>query len=132
MPGKIDGIKPPFVPIGGVEGIPSRQPVAPAEGASDFRDILLEKISREHGIKFSAHAQTRVQSRNLPLDGENLEKLVQAVDQAQRKGAHDSLILLNDMAFIVNVDNRTVITAMDNEGLKENVFTNIDSAVIMK
>ena len=132
MTAKIDGMKPPFVPIGGIEGIPSRQPVAPREGGMNFQDVLLEQISREHRIKFSAHAQTRLQSRNLLLDGENLARLARAVDQAQNKGAHDSLILLDDMAFIVNVRNRTVITAMDDEGLKENVFTNIDSAVIVK
>jgi flagellar operon protein len=52
------------------------------------------------------------------------------VDRAEEKGARDSLVLLRDMAFIVSVSNRTVVTAMDGERLKENVFTNIDSAVI--
>jgi flagellar operon protein len=81
-------------------------------------------------LKFSAHAQSRMKSRNITLTPEAAAKLEQAVDGAKKKGAKDSLILLSDMAFIVNVPNRTVVTAMDGESVRENVFTNIDSTVV--
>jgi flagellar operon protein len=61
---------------------------------------------------------------------EILGKLEKAVAGAASKGSRDSLILMKNLAFIVNIPNRTVITAMDGENMKENVFTNIDSAVI--
>ncbi|HEX3047301.1 MAG TPA: flagellar biosynthesis protein, partial [Bacillota bacterium] len=55
-----------------------------------------------------------------------------AVNKAEAKGARESLILMDQMALVVSIKNRTVITAVDNESLKDNVFTNIDSAVIVK
>lgn len=130
MAAKIDGIKPPFMPVGGLEGLPSSRPL-PA-GGSGFHELLLEKLEQSEKIKFSAHAQTRLASRNIHLGSENLQKLSDAVQLAESKGARDSLILMDNLAFIVNVDNRTVITAMDEESIKESVFTNIDSAVIVK
>jgi flagellar operon protein len=88
----------------------------------------LDAAQRE--LTFSAHARSRLQSRNLDMTPEVMGKLEKAVSGAQRKGSRDSLILLRDMAFIVNIPNRTVITAMDGNSMKENVFTNIDSTVI--
>lgn len=132
MPGKIDGMKVPFVPIGGFKGIPSKKPLTPPEPGADFKQMLVEKLSDENKIKFSAHAQTRLESRNIGLTAEGVNKLAGAIDRARQKGAHDSLVLMDNMAFIVNVDNRTVVTAMDEQTLQENVFTNIDSAVIVK
>ncbi len=66
----------------------------------------------------------------MQLNDADMTTLQLAVNRAEEKGARDSLVLLRDMAFIVSVPNRTVVTAMDSEHLKENVFTNIDSAVI--
>ncbi|MEJ2635709.1 MAG: TIGR02530 family flagellar biosynthesis protein [Calditrichia bacterium] len=132
MPGKIDGMKPPFIPIGGLGGIPSRKPDLPSAGESEFSKILLDKMADEKRIKFSAHAQTRLHSRNIELNAESMEKLANAINMAQGKGGHDSLILMPDVAFIVNLDNRTVVTAIDNDTMKQNVFTNIDSAVVVE
>ena len=112
---------------------------APAAGATDraqgtipeksggFSEVLR---SRMDGIRFSAHATTRMKSRNIEMTPEVMGKLEKAVSGAESKGARDSLILMKDLAFIVNIPNRTVITAMDGESIRENVFTNIDSAVI--
>jgi len=132
MAAKIDGIKPPFVPIG-IDGLPStRRPIPSSGSGPDFHDILLEKLGSDRELKFSAHARNRIQSRNIPLTAENIQQLVKAVELAEQKGARDSLILMENLAFIVNIGNRTVITAMDGESMKENVFTNIDSAIIVK
>jgi flagellar operon protein len=83
-------------------------------------------------IRFSEHAKTRLKSRGIDFGQELMSKLGGAVDKAAQKGAtKDSLVLMQDMALIVNVKNRTVITAMDRSDMKENVFTNIESAVIV-
>src|SRR5438067_7410222 len=82
------------------------------------------------GVKFSTHAQQRLQQRDITLGDEDVAKINSAVDRAQEKGAKVSLILLDDMAFVVSVKNRVVITAVDQPRMKQNVFTNIDSVVI--
>jgi flagellar operon protein len=96
-------------------------------GQADFANILKSKVEE---LKFSAHAQSRLKSRNIAMTPQVMEKLSKAVSGARSKGANNSLVLLKDMAFIVNVPNRTVVTAMDGESIRDNVFTNIDSTVI--
>ncbi len=93
-----------------------------------FQATLREAQS---GVRFSAHAQARLQSRNIALDAEAMRRVESAVDKAAQKGSRESLLLMDDVALIVSVRNRTVITAIDKENLKENVFTNIDSAVVL-
>ena len=82
-------------------------------------------------LKFSAHAAQRLAERNIRLDAATLGRVSDAVDKAAAKGVEDSLVLTGDAALIVNVKNRTVITAMDRTQLQGNVFTNIDGAVIV-
>lgn len=94
---------------------------------SNFAEVLRSKVD---GLKFSAHAATRIKSRNIDLTPEIMNKLETAVSGAATKGAKDSLVLMKNLAFIVNIPNRTVVTAMDGESIKDNVFTNIDSTVI--
>ena len=81
-------------------------------------------------LKFSTHAQQRLQQRDITLGEDEVAKINDAVDRASQKGAKESLILLDDMAFVVSVKNRVVITAVDQPSMKQNVFTNIDSVVI--
>ncbi|GAW92923.1 TIGR02530 family flagellar biosynthesis protein [Calderihabitans maritimus] len=92
---------------------------------------LLEKQVASGGVKFSRHAQERLASRNIRLRPEDLARINSAVEKAAQKGARDSLVLMDDLALVVSVKNRTVVTAVDGSHLKENVFTNIDSAVII-
>ncbi len=124
---EINGIQLPFLPIGGVDGLKSRAPVESTEGQKPFEEILKQELE---DLKFSNHARQRLESRNISLSTEDRQALGQAVAQAEQKGAQDSLVLLNDLAFIVNVRNKTVITAMTQDQMKDNVFTNIDSAII--
>lgn len=92
----------------------------------------LERALHTQALRFSAHAAKRLESRNIHLTPEQERKLQEAVDTAASKGARDSLILMNRLAFIVNIKNRTVITAMDQSQLQEKgIFTNIDSALIV-
>ncbi len=99
--------------------------------SSKFDELLRDRIESAD-VKFSAHAIERLKHRNIELGKDDVLKLNEAVEKAQAKGSRESLILLNDLALIVSVKNRMVITAFDNGNVKENVFTNIDSAVILK
>ncbi|MDI9641132.1 TIGR02530 family flagellar biosynthesis protein [Kamptonema cortianum] len=98
---------------------------AVVQGGPDFSSILADRL------KVSKHAETRLQSRELQLDQAKWERVLEGVDRAAQKGAKESLVMVDDIALVVSVRNRTVITAVDQNHLKENVFTNIDSAVIV-
>jgi len=106
------------------QGQPST-PVRSTGVAGAFDAILADRL------KLSGHAQTRLASRNLQLGKEEWERVLGGVDKAAEKGSKESLVMIDDIALVVSVRNRTVITAMDRENLKNNVFTNIDSAVIV-
>jgi len=95
-----------------------------------FNQILTQEMS---GIKFSQHALQRLQSRNIKLGTGELVKLNNAVEKAAQKGANESLVFMSNsnLALVVSVKNKTVITVMDGATTKDNVFTNIDSAVIV-
>ena len=82
-------------------------------------------------LKFSSHATQRLAERKIQLDAATMSKVTDAIDKAEAKGIEDTLVLTTDAALIVNVKNRTVITAMDRQSLTGNVFTNIDGAVII-
>jgi flagellar operon protein len=81
-------------------------------------------------LRFSGHAVERIERRGITVDEQALDRLTGGVERAAAKGARESLVLVDDTAFVVSVRNRTVITAVDREHMKEQVFTNIDSAVI--
>lgn len=83
------------------------------------------------GIKFSNHAVERMQTRGISFNQDDMSKLSEAVGRAAAKGSKDTLVLMNDAALIVSVKNKTVVTVMDKAALKENVFTNIDSTIVM-
>lgn len=98
-----------------------------------FNQILEEKLNtnQSNDVTFSTHAKQRLDSRGIHLDSADIVKLKDAVSKAEQKGVKDSLILLKDLAFVVNVPNRVVITTVDEASMREHVFTNIDGAVII-
>lgn len=103
-----------------------------------FEKILRERLPNEvvvpsapGALKFSAHALNRIKDRGINMGGDLQAKLEKAVDTAAQKGAKDSLILSKDAAFIVSVKNKTVITVLDRNQMDGNVFTNIDSTVVI-
>lgn len=110
------------------EGI--KQPINNSKSAVSFDDVL-KQISNKESVKFSKHAINRLSQRDITLTNEELEKINQAVTQAEGKGIREALILMDDKIFIANVKSRTIVTAADEKHLKENVFTNIDGAVII-
>jgi len=99
-------------------------------GAPSFADVLAERVQTGSGVTFSGHALQRIERRGIPVDQSTLARLNAGVDRAAAKGSRDSLVLVDETAFVVSVRNRAVITAVDREHMKDQVFTNIDSAVI--
>ncbi len=98
---------------------------------NSFSEILNKQIDTDKELKFSKHAMERLSNRQINISPEKMEKLNSAVEKADLKGSKESLILMDDLAFVVSIKNRTVITAVDGNSMKDNVFTNIDSAVII-
>lgn len=94
-----------------------------------FEEILNAKQATDAELKFSKHANERLMSRNIDLSGEQLERLSLGLKKAQEKGINESLVMVDDIAFIVNIKNKTVITAVNDSDDK--IFTNIDGAVII-
>lgn len=95
-----------------------------------FEEIL-QKTQQEGEVKFSKHAANRLNDRNIELTEEQLERLNDGTKMAGEKGIRESLVLVDELAFIVNTRSNTVITALTQGETKENVFTNIDGAVII-
>ncbi|HOI28423.1 MAG TPA: TIGR02530 family flagellar biosynthesis protein [Melioribacteraceae bacterium] len=120
---EINGVSVPFIPIVGNQEVVRKQfdPVS-----SSFDSIFKEELEK---VKFSNHAIKRLESRNIQLSETDIEKIQSAVEKAELKGSKDSLVMMDNTAFIVNIPNKTVVTAMEVSGSNENVFTNIDSVV---
>ncbi len=95
--------------------------------SQSFGSMLKKAVS---GIKVSAHAQERIHSRNIPFGPSEKLRMESAIQKAQAKGCRESIVMLEDNAFVVSINNKTIITAMDGNSVKDNIFTNIDSAVI--
>lgn len=125
MDNVINGIKVPFIPIVQPDDLPVNKKVVGQDG---FDIIFQRELDK---IKFSNHATKRLEARNIELTNDALDKLQTAFEKAEAKGSRDSLVLINDNAFIVNIPNRTVVTAMPVSDNMENIFTNIDSVVFL-
>ena len=97
---------------------------------ASFGQILSQIENSREGVKFSKHASHRLSDRNIELTDDQMNRLNNAKNQASAKGINESLILVDQLAFIVNVKSNTVVTAMDSQESGSNVFTNIDGAVI--
>ena len=107
----------------------------PPSSAPSFRSVLEQTTAQpatgSEPLKFSAHAMARLQSRNISLSNEDVSRMNAMADKAAAKGAKNSLFIVRDVAMVVSIKNRTVITAVDSDSMRENVFTNIDSAAII-
>lgn len=110
----------------------SNQSASKTAVGPSFDQLFQQQLEEQTNVKFSAHALKRLESRQISLDNQDMALLKDAVNKVEAKGGKESLILMDQMALVVSVKNRTVITAVDSNNLKENVFTNIDSAVIVK
>ena len=121
---------PALVPgIGGPAPVaPGGQPAAtPAPNGPAFTEVLRQ---RAVGVQFSNHAVQRLERRGIEVAPGTLQRLDDGVDRAAGKGARDAVVFVDGTAFVVSVRNKTVITAVDRDHMRDHVFTNIDSAVI--
>lgn len=109
----------------------SSTPVRTTEGKS-FQEILeSSRLNAAGEVKFSKHAAGRLADRNIELTENQMDRLTEGTKKAGEKGIKESLVIVDQLAFIVNVPNNTVVTAMNQQDAAENVFTNIDGAVII-
>lgn len=103
-------------------------------GGVSFEDILKQQLKTKEStqeLKFSKHASMRLDQRDISLSSDQSQRLEAGVQKASEKGIKESLVIVDSLAFIVNVPNQTVVTAMDQNESVDNVFTNIDGAVII-
>ncbi|HBA68682.1 MAG TPA: flagellar protein [Lachnospiraceae bacterium] len=103
-------------------------------GSLSFQDVLnktAESAEKAAGVRFSKHAANRLAERNIELTDNQMERLQEGTMKAGAKGINDSLVLVDQLAFIVNIPNHTVVTAMNQTEADESIFTNIDGAVII-
>ena len=101
------------------------------QGNNSFQNVLKKQLEQSLELKFSKHATDRLSSRNIQLDQNQMKRLNQGVASARDKGIKESLMVMDNISLIVNVENSTVITALDSEQSREHVFTNIDGAVLL-
>ena len=122
---EVNGIKVPFIPIVNDKGM---QTGKTGQTNDRFDQIFKQELDK---IKFSGHAQKRLEARNIQLSQDDLDRIQTAVQKAEMKGSRDSLVMMNDTAFVVNIPNKTVVTTMQVNNENENIFTNIDSVVFI-
>ena len=113
-----------------LNGITGNTPVKTTDGKS-FQEILESAQSSSREVRFSKHAAQRLSNRNIELTKDQKERLQAGTAKASQKGIRESLVLVDQLAFIVNIPNNTVVTAMQQNETDENIFTNIDGAVII-
>lgn len=121
---EINGVNVPFIPLVDNDGYSGYKGLKEID--SKFNDLLSSELSK---LKFSSHASKRLEDRSISLSNEEIQMINEAVRKAETKGSKDSLVMVNGNAFIINIPNKTVITAMP-LGSDDGVFTNIDTVVI--
>ena len=92
---------------------------------------MKQEAQEDKNVRFQKHAQKRLEERKISLDGDEHLKLKEGINKLKEKGGKDSLIVTNEAAYIVDVDNEMVVTAFDKEDMSENVVTKIDSTLFI-
>jgi len=119
----------PIAPVAADERPATGHRIAPA--GTSFADVLSEQLRATQQVRFSAHALQRLSERGIVLTAADHQRIADAVDAAAVKGARESLLLMDRLALVVNVPNRTIITVVPQDETENAVFTNIDSAVVV-
>ncbi len=121
----------PFVPVGGADTLKKQSLEFPDQNRiqrSNFNELFKNELNK---LKFSGHAISRVESRELEVTDTDFQRLNKAFQIAESKGSKNPLIMIDDKAFIVNVPNKTIVTVMEKSKLENNAITNIDSAIFV-
>jgi len=118
------------VQLGRVTAVGEQSSQTASTGSSSVQGpSFSETLQSVQNVKFSTHAQKRLQSRDISLNSDNVSRLSDAIDKAEKRGGKSSLVMVDDLAFIVNIKDRMVVTALDSNQRGEGVFTQIDSVV---
>lgn len=120
----------PIVNISPIQKTPPGTSVDALRNTKGFAEVL-ENQQRGMEVRLSAHAQQRLNQQNITISPQDISRINEAARKAEMKGSRESLILLRDLALVVNIRNRTVITAINSARQKDKIFTNIDSTVIL-
>lgn len=124
----INGQIHPIEPIGGFS---QQKSTEKSKKNVDFKDILKKEINGKEGFNISAHAAERLRSRSISLNEQDMKTINEGINKAEQKGCKNSVILYKDLALVTSIKNRTVITAVDKNGAKDNIFTNVDSVLLL-
>ena len=122
---------PPIPSVSDIGPVKAARTPESANRVAEFGELLEKNLKSETPLSFSTHAHARLASRSIHLTDQQMSRLNTGVEQAAKKGSRESLVMLDNLAFIVSVANRKVITAVDSNQSSENVYTKIDSAVIV-
>jgi flagellar operon protein len=120
-----------------IYGLPQTQPQRPSksntagETVKNFTHVLNTELNRLNGVRFSHHAMERMHSRDIQLTTNDVQRLKSGIERIASKGGRESLVCLDQNAFLVNAQKNMVITAMDATQMRQNIITNIDSAVFV-
>ncbi|MBS4959351.1 MAG: flagellar biosynthesis protein [Clostridiales bacterium] len=105
--------------------------IAAKKSSNGFDALFKQEVKKAEQLQFSKHSKERIEERGISLTDQLMEDMNAAIGKARLKGAKDVVMIGKDAAFIVNVPNNVVVTAISSEEMKDNIFTNIDSAVIL-
>ena len=111
------------------EKLPASNPALQSSNAADFRQIM-ESAAMQRKLEFSKHANMRLVSRNIEFTSEQMQRIEDGVARAHHKGIRDSLVLIDNIALVINIANKVVVTALNRQD-QDQIFTNIDGAVIV-
>ena len=123
-----------FRPLGGtaLPVIPARKPQHNADASAGFADQLKKAALTETGsLAVSKHAQKRLTQRNIEIDSKTWMEIGDKVKEARKLGVTDSLVLTREAALVISAKNNTVITAMDRDEAKSQIFTNINGTILL-
>lgn len=118
------------VPSGVLPGVAERG-FSKASPVTQFSEVLEQRLDEQSGVRFSSHAQKRLDERNILLSDRDVMRISKSADDAMARGSKEALLLMDRLALVVGVSNRTVITVMEPHERENTVFTNIDSVVVV-
>lgn len=98
---------------------------------TDFKELLTKELNKKDSFVISSHAAERLRTRNISLNESDMNKINEGINKAVDKGSKESLIMYKDLVLVASIKNRTIITAVDKDSSKGNVFTNVDSVVLL-
>lgn len=120
-----------IVPVEPIGNLGQKTTVRVKNDSSNFHSILNNAVKSNKSFVISSHAIDRLKDRNITLNNDDIKAINGGINKASAKGCRDSVIFYKDTAYVTSIKNRTVITAVDKESCKQNIFTNIDSVVIL-